>query len=308
MTFLLQQMSNTVVAAVDRGTNNLADWTILPKKGIFREFQDKHPRLSAFASGLSAKMRRNKGKKNTVADSEQQRDQRPALDPAASRGRKTLETSAAAIFATTAHDVLESEHDFAHHLSHAIQRVAADAHRAPQTRYAYSDWVHFTRLIRFSRHGGALEQVEAEEAEEGLIEWDWIGEDSPIVSDSTEPQWVLDRLCESLRRYARRQAKEKAKGKGKGKRSASGSGSAVSSGGLGGGIARPRVSFPDRIDEMEDERGDWGTGTLTETSSLSMGDITTNSRLDGGGTSGNETEEVERWAEKIGSKPKDVDG
>ena len=37
--------------------------------------------------------------------------------------------------------------------------------------------------------------------EEGLIEWDWIGEDSPMMSKSSEAEFVLDRLCESMRRY-----------------------------------------------------------------------------------------------------------
>jgi potassium channel subfamily K len=34
-----------------------------------------------------------------------------------------------------------------------------------------------------------------------LLNWDWIGENSPMLATQTEPEWVLDRLCESLIRY-----------------------------------------------------------------------------------------------------------
>ena len=49
------------------------------------------------------------------------------------------------------------------------------------------------------------EELEREEEEEGIVDWDWIGEDSPMLAEETESEWVLDRLCESLGRYMRKQ-------------------------------------------------------------------------------------------------------
>jgi len=46
--------------------------------------------------------------------------------------------------------------------------------------------------------------VVVKEEEEGLVEWDWIGKDSPMMARQSEPEFVLDRLCESLARYMRR--------------------------------------------------------------------------------------------------------
>jgi len=65
--------------------------------------------------------------------------------------------------------------------------------------------VEYTRLIRFSRFNP--EEMEAEEEDEGLVEWDWIGEKSPMMAEQSESEWVLDRLCESLGRYIRRQGR-----------------------------------------------------------------------------------------------------
>ena len=36
------------------------------------------------------------------------------------------------------------------------------------------------------------------------MNWDWIGDDSPMMSGVTESEWLLDRLCESLVRLERR--------------------------------------------------------------------------------------------------------
>ncbi len=45
------------------------------------------------------------------------------------------------------------------------------------------------------------------EDEQGLVEWDWIGENSPMLADEGESEWLLDRLCESLDRYMTRHYK-----------------------------------------------------------------------------------------------------
>jgi potassium channel subfamily K len=37
-----------------------------------------------------------------------------------------------------------------------------------------------------------------------MIDWDWIGEDSPMMNETTETQFVLERLIESLVRYLKR--------------------------------------------------------------------------------------------------------
>lgn len=49
-----------------------------------------------------------------------------------------------------------------------------------------------------------LKQLELDEEEEGVVEWDWLDENSPMLSDQSEAEWVLDRLCESLLRWLKR--------------------------------------------------------------------------------------------------------
>ena len=50
--------------------------------------------------------------------------------------------------------------------------------------------------------------LDQEESDEGIVKWDWIGEDSPMMAEESECEWILDRLCESMDRYMRRQLPE----------------------------------------------------------------------------------------------------
>lgn len=96
------------------------------------------------------------------------------------------------------------EHALARKLALAIRRTANDLKSVVRRQYSYEEWVEFTRLIRFSRRDRP--ELDEEEVEElGLIEWDWIGENSPMLAEESESEWLLDRLCESLNRYMMKQ-------------------------------------------------------------------------------------------------------
>lgn len=204
MTLLVSDMSDTVVSAINRGTFTLADWTVLPKNGVVHDFLQKHPRLTAWRERKNREREASKRIREgftvqdpdeftptseTIADDQQPRSSSPAR----------LEQYA---------DESLTEHDLARQLALAINRTVNDSRLQHRKKYSYQEWVEFTRLIRFS--GESPRQVEAEdeeeEEEEGLLEWDWIGDNSPLLANISESEWILDRLCESLNRYTRRQA------------------------------------------------------------------------------------------------------
>jgi potassium channel subfamily K, other eukaryote len=199
MTVLIQEMSKTVVAAVNRGTFTLADWTVMPKRGVVKEFLDRHPSLRNWLAQISEERLRKKRLEGGFE----------VCDP-----DNTIEIMAAT--STPDLDAKEqrrpeqgkppSEHELARDLALAIQSVAHDLHAKPPRRYSYDQWLHFTQLIQFTRKTPDEILFISENDEGHLVEWDWIGENSPMLADVTEAQWVLERLCESLNRYTRRQA------------------------------------------------------------------------------------------------------
>ncbi|TGO77461.1 hypothetical protein BELL_0107g00120 [Botrytis elliptica] len=201
MTILISDMSSTVIAAINRGTFTLADWTIMPKAGVWHDFLMNHPRIHAW---ISKKTDEREAKKRIRHGFELQNPddrQIPIIDDIGPDPESSLGQVVEEIEEPPEH----TEHDLARKLATAIKRVANDLRAEKPKKYSYEEWVEFTRLIRFSTHNA--KEVEEEEEDEGLVEWDWIGEDSPMLADVSESEWVLDRLCESLNRYTRRQGK-----------------------------------------------------------------------------------------------------
>jgi len=196
MTILIQEMSSTVVSAVNRGTFTLADWTVMPKKGVAKAFLRSHPRLAEWLAQIS--LQRQEEKRVQKGFGLQDPDEpvpELAADGATSEKGKGLEQLARE----------DDDHDLARQLAVAIKGVAHDLRAATPKRYSYEEWVHFTKLMRFSTR--SKEEVELVEEEEGFVPWDWIGEDSPLLADITEAEWVLNKMCESLSRYTRGQAR-----------------------------------------------------------------------------------------------------
>lgn len=181
MTILISDMGDTVIASFKRGTFRLADWTILPKTGIYRAFIKKNPWLSSWTRH---KLEKKLLQQNTPqAENDMQTEPKLALEALAD-----LEDP--------------SDTELTHRLALAIRKTADDLKLETPRRYEYEEWVEFTRLIRFTSR--TPEQLEEDEEVEGAIEWDWIGDDSPMLSDSTEAEWILDRLCESLLRLLKK--------------------------------------------------------------------------------------------------------
>lgn len=206
MTILISDMGDTVISAINRGTFTLADWTVMPKAGVWADFLNSHPKLRDW---LERKTKDREARKRLEHGFELQNPDEessirgPSLPViGGSEGGDTLENLASEKPNVT-------EHDLARKLALAIKKTAQDLHSPHPKRYSYEEWVEFTRLIRFSKF--TEEVVEEAEEGEGLVEWDWIGEDSPMLAEVSESEWVLDRLCESLNRYTKRQAWSKRK-------------------------------------------------------------------------------------------------
>jgi len=181
MTILVSDLGDTVINKFKHGTFRLADFTVLPKTGVWREFIETRPWLLAWLQGRKERRaaRKRLGEGFPAGPEPEPELPTPTIDELAMDE--------------------PSNAQLARRLPSALRRVADDMRTDPKKGYTYEEWVDFTRLIRFS--AVKEEGRETENPEGGLIEWDWIGEDSPMVSKGSEADFVLDRLCESMHRY-----------------------------------------------------------------------------------------------------------
>jgi potassium channel subfamily K, other eukaryote len=187
MTILISDMGNTVISSFKRGTFKLADFTVLPKDGLWRDIMQANPWLFDFLRKRVEKKRIRKGLPVGPASE---------LPDEYGLPRQTIEQLATEKL---------NEAEMTKRLAFAIRKTADDLrlHYADPVHYTYEEWVEFTRLIRFTKVE-KMDDVEYAEETEGVVEWDWLAENSPMLSEQTEAEWVLDRLCESLLRLLKK--------------------------------------------------------------------------------------------------------
>lgn len=218
MTMLISQMSDTVVAGYKHSAEKFSDYFVLPRLGVYRETLSHLPLLKRWISAHQEKQRLNRGFEVGVEASESNEtdfvtpgsQEHGPVVPLRSRSSsghpiRTLEE--------LARDENPSPYELAQQLAFAIRRTTQDAREFEHKRYTYEEWVEFTRLIQFTNPKSwpapsegpsrsfpkGSTSVDADEY--GVLNWDWIGQDSPMLAHQSEPEWILDRLCESLVRY-----------------------------------------------------------------------------------------------------------
>ena len=182
MTILISDMGDTVIASFKRGTFKLADFTVLPKQGLWHELINSHPWIYSWMSRRVEKKRLKKGL---------------PVGPASMEGLDQVPLS---IEQLAKEDL--SEGQLTRKLVFAIRTTADHLCHQPGRRYGYEEWAAFTRLIRFTKMN--IDELEQDEDQEGVVEWDWLDENSPMLSEQSESEWILDRLCESLLRLLRK--------------------------------------------------------------------------------------------------------
>ncbi|KAJ5817600.1 hypothetical protein N7447_007608 [Penicillium robsamsonii] len=214
MTMLISEMSDTVVAGFKRGTDVVADYVVLPQSKVYKIFLGRIPGIAQCMKSREEKKRRKRG---FPLEGANESDNGERVDPE-NTGESNMPSDILA--ESHPHPPLEelardpTPLELAKQLAFAIRRVTKQAREGKRKRYSYEEWVEFTRLIQFTdpqaRPLSQRDHQVREEDEYGLLNWDWIGENSPMLAKQTEPQWVLDRLCESLIRYVSTQEESRA--------------------------------------------------------------------------------------------------
>ncbi|KAJ5653869.1 hypothetical protein N7490_000872 [Penicillium lividum] len=223
MTMLISQMSDTIVVGYRHGMEKAAEYSILPESGTYRSFFARFPFIQGFLERRAEKKRLKRGfpigaDTGDMADPE---NGEPEAAKNAQRRSSRTPRSGNQFHPTRTLEELAETHpspfELAQQLAFAIRHTSQDVREAKRTRYSYEEWVEYTRLIRFTdprsrpssaigssrrhRHPSEDDAITLDEDEYGVVNWDWIGENSPMLAHQTEPEWVLDRLCESLVRY-----------------------------------------------------------------------------------------------------------
>ncbi|KAF4550198.1 Ion channel-like protein 1 [Elsinoe fawcettii] len=199
MTILISAMGDTVIQGFKKAVEKGAEVTILPRRGIVGDVLRRSGVLGWLEDRKARKQLEERKERGFEVGIDGEHDPEAADASEAKEEQPTKDSGDG-----NAKEVKPSDLELATRLAAAIQQVAADLKEAPPKRYEYDHWLEFTTLIKFTNYGSSTINDDGEEEEE-LIEWDWIGEDSPMMAKQSEPEFVLDRLCESMGRYLKHQ-------------------------------------------------------------------------------------------------------
>lgn len=147
MTILVSDLGDTVVYKFHRWSDKLADFTVLPKYGIWRTFLDKHPSLMQVVEWLQEKIAERKTRKRVERGFELDDPDRPVENPSWHASDRDISAAEAQLDQSpTEPDTLtvstlptlveEAEEDvlgknpspkvLAHQLALSVKRVASD--------------------------------------------------------------------------------------------------------------------------------------------------------------------------------------
>ncbi|KAJ5656242.1 hypothetical protein N7507_008192 [Penicillium longicatenatum] len=234
MTMLISQMSDTVVSGFKHGTEKFAEYFIMPESGTYRNCFAHIPFIRGILDRRQKKKRLKRGfevgavAEDTADPENLEPEATKEMSRAPSRRTSTAPAYPTRTIEELARETQPSPFEMAQQLAFAIRRTTQDVCDGKRKRYNYEEWVEFTRLIQFTNPRSQLSSAEGsssrdpskedtlilDEDEFGLLNWDWIGENSPMLAHQTEPEWVLDRLCESLVRYVSTQEQARARERG----------------------------------------------------------------------------------------------
>jgi potassium channel subfamily K len=210
ITILVNDLSTTIIAKFDSISNSVS--TLFGRRK--EDLRELVQRWTWLLSWIKDCFRRNKEVKHkTPIINGDAPNGFPRVDSMLEREKKG-EAFASGLARPDTLDLVKQHEDdirgkvpdaaaLARQLALAIRRAARDMTAEETKRYTFEEWVEFTRLIRFTAAGGAKEALREEE-DEGLVEWDWLAENSPMMAETSEAEFVLERLTESLVRYLRR--------------------------------------------------------------------------------------------------------
>lgn len=218
ITILISSMGSTVIARFQDITLKVAEFTILPKAGL-RAALLKSYRVRVYGEETEKEIheREIREAQERVRQRHLEENRLEAhgnITRQLSRQisqRKELSTNAPSTdnLSTLSRRPLPHNYTFTfllQELTLEIRRVGTQVRKDPKKLYNYHEWVEFTRLIR------ACEEVkprkikgekpsewdERIDDDEGFVLWDWIGQDSPLINEGSEPEWILERLCAGL--------------------------------------------------------------------------------------------------------------
>ena len=240
LTILISNMGDTVIKGIRDLTIWLGEFTVLPgeqgARGRIKAGAHKLTNGKLSSSGddtaeeapggifLSEENRRHH-------DDDPEKQKNPAKSSGAARLAdefEKVELDEAEVAKRRGDKIGEDVHLYHYLLVKEIRNVMKDVSETPPRKYSYHEWAWFLRLMgedesssKYHRKPLGTEGTKMETSpqiqqadpdndtgDEDRRQWSWLGARSPLMGETEEAEWVLDKLSETLEKQLKKQRDE----------------------------------------------------------------------------------------------------
>lgn len=214
LTILISNIGSTVATTIRDATIRVGEWTVLPgetsvgdllRHGMSKPTKkpkgpqsDMEKSAGEFPAGVSGEA--NGGKDGQAA---------PKADGLAEvAGTMEGEEQGKAEAAGRRGDrSAEDKHRHQQLLLKEIRKVMPHLNQNPPPKYTYEEWTRFLRLIGqqvipWTEVAKRQDEEDSKQSSDGSQEkrqpWSWLSEESALMSNKSEPEWVLEHLARTL--------------------------------------------------------------------------------------------------------------
>ena len=246
LTIVISNMGDTVVKGIRDITDFLGEFTVLPGEASTKA------RAQQLIAGVRAHISKEPNKESHMdkppsllgekeTDDSEDKQERGAAIIASDRmtgQTEQHERNAASQAKSQGDRVSQIDHEYHYQLVREFRRVMKHADESPPKKYTYDEWAWFLKLIgededNTSSHRTAPIKVQQQgdqrvdmqkgaeyEADRQVRQWSWLGNRSPLMGETAEAVWVLERLSitleNELKRASEKRNREKRESEGNG--------------------------------------------------------------------------------------------
>lgn len=231
LTILISNMGDTVVKGIRDATLYLGEFTLLPgEASTVHRFKQAVDRVTGDKRGLeiSGKITdQPPGMGGGGKSDEQEQSHGGRLAAGADRLAAKLEDEelGESIEAKRKGDFLSANiHEYHFLLAKEFRNVMKHLNESPPRKYSYDEWTWFLKLmgededstashrkppIKVRKEGDPepdMQQAQTDDNDAETRQWSWLGNRSPLMGETEEAEWVLERLSITLEKALREQS------------------------------------------------------------------------------------------------------
>lgn len=233
LTIVISNMGDTVVKAISDLTLYLGEFTVLPGDAPVR---DRIKKLSAKSTGgklfedalgfAEPPGLLNDGRKTVSEKGDTGGPGAAATDFLAAQVEDE-ELKEAREAEARGDTLTEDMHKYHYLLIKEFRSVMKHLNESPPRKYSYEEWAWFLKLMgedesHTASHRAApvkvkndtdakpdMQQAQTDDEDGGMRQWSWLGNRSPLMGDTEEAEWVLERLSMTLEKELKRLSEAK---------------------------------------------------------------------------------------------------